>query len=142
MDPDSYKISIYLAKLAGHSGRYNGTFQNSTLKCSTIADDLSDMLGYIAPIVSSVNGRDLTVEERTLFKMAYHEVAGARRRSLFQLQEVEKLEIGESRLAAISKMRFNVEAELDGLCHGVIQILSKLLPLASSREAQAVYRKM
>ncbi|KAJ4909112.1 14-3-3-like protein GF14 omega [Raphanus sativus] len=119
---------VYMAKLAEQAERYE------------------EMVEFMEKVSASVDGDELTVEERNLLSVAYKNVIGARRASWRIISSIEQKE--ESRgngdhVAAIRDYRGKIEGELAGICEGILKLLdSRLVPAAGSGDSKVFYLKM
>lgn len=119
--------NVYRAKLAEQAERY---------------EEMVTFMKSVAAI-----GAELTVEERNLLSVAYKNVIGAKRsawRIVSGLEQKEESKDAESsKLGFTRQYRIEIENELNGVCHDVLDILAKhLLPAASAAESKVFYYKM
>ncbi|KAG6481839.1 14-3-3-like protein [Zingiber officinale] len=120
--------NVYLAKLAEQAERYE------------------EMVEYMENVVMTINGEELTVEERNLLSVAYKNVIGARRASwriISSIEQKEESRGNEDHVSLIKDYRAKVEEELSKICEGILKLLdSHLVPSATSAESKVFYLKM
>ncbi|RZR94026.1 hypothetical protein BHM03_00022626, partial [Ensete ventricosum] len=120
--------NVYMAKLAEQAERYE------------------EMVEFMEKVVKTINGEELTVEERNLLSVAYKNVIGARRASwriISSIEQKEESRGNEDHVALIKEYRGKVEAELSKICDGILKLLdSHLTPSATSAESKVFYLKM
>jgi 14-3-3 protein epsilon len=118
--------NVYFAKLAEQAERY---------------DEMADYM----KAVGSAPG-ELTVEERNLLSVAYKNAVGSRRASWRIISSVEQKEQSKGNDANVGHAkayRAKVEAELQGICDTILDLLSKsLIPQAKDAESKVFYHKM
>ncbi|KAG1366584.1 putative 14-3-3-like protein GF14 kappa [Cocos nucifera] len=119
---------VYLAKLAGGSGRYD------------------EMARYMEKIIRTPSFKDFTAEERCLFSFAYKNFLGTRRSAwqvVFSMENEEEGRRKEANAALIKAYRAGIEAELCSICGAVLGLLdSHLIPSAGSAESKVLYLRM
>ncbi|XP_074581003.1 14-3-3-like protein GF14-C [Curcuma longa] len=124
----SRENNVYLAKLAEQAERYE------------------EMVEFMEKVVRTINGEELSVEERNLLSVAYKNVIGARRASwriISSIEQKEESRGNEEHVTVIKEYRGKVEAELGKICDGILKLLdSHLVPSASSAESKVFYLKM
>ncbi|KAK2977305.1 hypothetical protein RJ640_013070, partial [Escallonia rubra] len=116
---------------------------------------LSEQAERYDEMVTAVNGLvaaacpdgELTVEERNLLSVAYKNAVGSRRAAWRIVSSVEQKEEGrrsDGGRAALSKgYRTRIEAELSGVCAGILRLLDeRLVPATASSESKVFYLKM
>uniref|UniRef100_A0A0G4FI76 14-3-3 domain-containing protein n=1 Tax=Chromera velia CCMP2878 TaxID=1169474 RepID=A0A0G4FI76_9ALVE len=117
---------VYKAKLAEQAERY---------------DEMADFMKSVASM-----GDELTVEERNLLSVAYKNAVGARRASwriISSVEQKEKSKGNSTQLTFAEEYRKKVEAELNGICDAILELLDKhLIPSSSSGESKVFYYKM
>lgn len=115
-----------MAKLAEQAERY---------------DEMVDSMKRVAKL-----DVELTVEERNLLSVAYKNVIGARRASwriISSIEQKEENKGNEQHVSKIREYRKKVEAELNGICIDILQILDQhLIPAAMTGESKVFYYKM
>ncbi|KAG6510725.1 hypothetical protein ZIOFF_028759 [Zingiber officinale] len=120
--------NVYLAKLAEQAERYE------------------EMVEFMEKVVKTINGEELTIEERNLLSVAYKNVIGARRASwriISSIEQKEESRGNEDHVSLIKNYRAEVEAELSKICYGILKLLdSHLVPSATSAESKVFYHKM
>ncbi|CAL9157268.1 hypothetical protein C4D60_Mb04t37430 [Musa balbisiana] len=120
--------NVYMAKLAEQAERYE------------------EMVEFMEKVVKTINGEELTVEERNLLSVAYKNVIGARRASwriVSSIEQKEESRGNEDHVALIKEYRGKVEAELSKICDGILKLLdSHLVPSATATESKVFYLKM
>merc|ERR1712072_681354 len=91
-------------------------------------------------------GEELSVEERNLLSVAYKNAVGSRRASwriITSVKDKEKSKGNAEFESFAAEYCKKVEAELQGICDTIIQVLGKnLVPSASSAESKVFYHKM
>nr|QQP23421.1 14-3-3-like protein [Sedum alfredii] len=119
---------VYSAKLAEQAERYE------------------EMVEFMERVSNSIDGDELTVEERNLLSVAYKNVIGARRASWRIISSIEQREESrgnEERVVSIKEYRSKIEKELTEICGGILKLLDvKLIPAASSGDSKVFYLKM
>jgi len=106
------------------------------------AERYEDMCRFMRELVKHTDAKktDLTVEERNLLSVAYKNVIGARRASWRTLNAEERKED-----PLILEYKKQVESEMDGICHDVLDLLQSFL-LKNTQdkqdEARIFYLKM
>uniref|UniRef100_A0A0D6R790 14-3-3 domain-containing protein n=1 Tax=Araucaria cunninghamii TaxID=56994 RepID=A0A0D6R790_ARACU len=120
--------SVYMSKVAEQAERYD------------------DMVEYMEKVVRAADSDELVAEERNLLSVAYKNAVGSRRASwriISSIEETEESKGNDGRLVAVRDYRAKVEAELAGICNGVLKLLDGfLIPNAGSGEAKVFYMKM
>jgi len=123
---DSREENVYMAKLAEQAERYH------------------EMVDFMKKV--SALGVELTVEERNLLSVAYKNEIGARRASwriISSIEQKEENKGNEAHVKRIREYRAKVEAELNNICHDILQVLDEhLVPKAQSSESKVFYYKM
>lgn len=131
---DNREISVYMAKLAEQSERY----EDMVTQMKKVAED--------NPVLST--------EERNLLSVAYKNVIGQRRAawrilSTIQTKEEEKSDAGEAgRKKICGDYISQVEKELKSICSDVLEVLTKLIDSVpqdeteANHEAKVFYQKM
>jgi 14-3-3 protein epsilon len=118
--------SVYFAKLAEQAERYDEMAEHMKVVGST--------------------GSELSVEERNLLSVAYKNAVGSRRASwriITSVKEKEKSKGNAEFEAFAAEYCKKVEAELQGICDTIIELLAKnLIPGATSAESKVFYHKM
>merc|ERR1712070_496783 len=88
----------------------------------------------------------LTVEERNLLSVAYKNAVGSRRASWRIISSVEQKEQSkgnDANVGHVKSYRAKVEAELQGICDTILQLLDgNLIPQAKDAESKVFYHKM
>ncbi|CAH8390574.1 unnamed protein product [Eruca vesicaria subsp. sativa] len=119
---------VYMAKLAEQAERYE------------------EMVEFMEKVSASVDGDELTVEERNLLSVAYKNVIGARRASwriISSIEQKEESRGNDDHVAAIRDYRSKIETELTGICEGILKLLdARLVPAAGSGDSKVFYLKM
>ncbi|CAD6246244.1 unnamed protein product [Miscanthus lutarioriparius] len=119
---------VYMAKLAEQAERYE------------------EMVDFMEKVVAAAASSELTVEERNLLSVAYKNVIGARRASwriVSSIEHKEETRGAAGHAAAARGYRARVEAELSGICAGIIRLLDdRLVPAAAAVDAKVFYLKM
>ncbi|GFP98405.1 14-3-3-like protein 16r [Phtheirospermum japonicum] len=99
--------------------------------------------GSIPP---TVDGDELSVEERNLLSVAYKNVISARRASWSIISSIEQKEESrgnESHVSAIKSYRSKIETELSNICDGILKLLdTKLIGSAATGDSKVFYLKM
>nr|QYA72947.1 14-3-3-2 [Lilium davidii var. unicolor] len=122
--------NVYLAKLAEQAERYE------------------EMVEFMEKVTAaaSVDGEELTVEERNLLSVAYKNVIGARRASWRIVSSIEQKEEGrgnDDHVATIRDYRSKIETELSNICGGILRLLdTHLVPSAATSDSKVFYLKM
>ncbi|URE29219.1 hypothetical protein MUK42_03276 [Musa troglodytarum] len=120
--------NVYMAKLAEQAERYE------------------EMVEFMEKVVKTINGEELTVEERNLLSVAYKNVIGARRASwriISSIEQKEESRGNEDHVTLIKEYRSKVEAELSKICDGILKLLdTHLVPSATAAESKVFYLKM
>jgi len=122
-------------------------------KLAEQAERYDEMVKYMKKVAVSRgtgnNAEDLILEERNLLSVAYKHVVGARRASLRIINSIEakEKEKGGANEALVTSYKAKVEAELDAICHDILNLLDeKLIGLAAASteapEAIVFYLKM
>jgi len=123
---DQREENVYMAKLSEQAERY---------------DEMVEAMKRVANL-----DVELTVEERNLLSVAYKNVIGARRaawRIISSIEQKEENKGNEIHVAKIKEYKAKIEAELNGICHDIINVLDKhLIPTSSSAESKVFYNKM
>lgn len=107
------------------------------------AERYEDMVEYMKRVASM--GTELTLDERNLLSVGYKNSVGARRQAWRAVNSLEQREAGRGPevVELIRGYRKRVEAELNGKCMDVLQVLeTELVPKASNDEAKVFYMKM
>ncbi|AQK58070.1 14-3-3-like protein A [Zea mays] len=116
---------VYMAKLAEQAERYE------------------EMVEFMEKVAAAA---ELTVEERNLLSVAYKNVIGARRASwriVSSIEHKEETRGAAGHAAAARGYRARVEAELSGICAGILRLLDeRLVPAAAAVDARVFYLKM
>ncbi|XP_066353821.1 14-3-3-like protein GF14-A [Miscanthus floridulus] len=119
---------VYMAKLAEQAERYE------------------EMVDFMEKVVSAAASSELTVEERNLLSVAHKNVIGARRASwriVSSIEHKEETRGAAGHAAAARGYRARVEAELSGICAGILRLLDdRLVPAAAAVDAKVFYLKM
>ncbi|CAN6936353.1 unnamed protein product, partial [Brassica oleracea] len=119
---------VYMAKLAEQAERYE------------------EMVEFMEKVSASVDGDELTVEERNLLSVAYKNVIGARRASwriISSIEQKEESRGNDDHVKAIRDYRGKIETELSGICDGILKLLDdRLVPAAGSGDSKVFYLKM
>jgi len=119
---------VYLARVAETAERY---------------DDMARIMKALIHLTNAEH-EDLTTEERNLLSVAYKNVIGSRRASWRTLSEP----LEDSKFnGLVDKFKKAVEAELDGICEEVLNLLENYLVKnatenKATEEAQVFYLKM
>ncbi|XP_004086166.1 14-3-3 protein beta/alpha-1 [Oryzias latipes] len=111
-------------------------------KLAEQAERYDDMAAAMKAVTEQ--GLELSNEERNLLSVAYKNVVGARRSSWRVISSIEqKTEGNEKKRQMASDYRVKIEAELQEICHDVLNLLDKfLIPNASQAESKVFYLKM
>jgi len=120
---DARKDLVYMARIAENAERY---------------EDMCKLMRHL--ITSFGSTSDLSVEERNLLSVAFKNVIGARRASWRTLNVEE-----HSGNELVKTYKKQLEAELDTICHDVIDLLQhSLIPHSrgSGTDAEVFYLKM
>ncbi|KAK2998675.1 hypothetical protein RJ639_023669, partial [Escallonia herrerae] len=122
---------VYLARLSEQAERY---------------DEMVTAVNGLVAAAACPDG-ELTVEERNLLSVAYKNAVGSRRAAWRIISSVEQKEEGrrsDGGRAALSKgYRTRIEAELSGVCAGILRLLDeRLVPATASSESKVFYLKM
>ncbi|XP_066350694.1 14-3-3-like protein GF14-A [Miscanthus floridulus] len=119
---------VYMAKLAEQAERYE------------------EMVDFMEKVVSAAASSELTVEERNLLSVAHKNVIGAHRASwriVSSIEHKEETRGAAGHAAAARGYRARVEAELSGICAGILRLLDdRLVPAAAAVDAKVFYLKM
>jgi len=119
---------VYMAKLAEQAERYE------------------EMVEFMEKVAAAAGAGELTVEERNLLSVAYKNVIGARRASwriVSSIEQKEEARGAAGHAAAARGYRGRVEAELSGICAGILRLLDdRLVPAAAAVDAKVFYLKM
>jgi len=119
---------VYMAKLVEQAERYE------------------EMVDFMEKVVAAAASSELTVEERNLLSVAYKNVIGARRASwriVSSIEHKEETRGAAGHAAAARGYRARVEAELSGICAGILRLLDdRLVPAAAAVDAKVFYLKM
>jgi 14-3-3 protein epsilon len=102
-----------------------------------------DMLTAMNAVVNA--NPDLTVDERNLLSVAYKNSIGSRRTARRALSSIEKKEEskGSKNLPLLRGYKGKIEAELNGFCKDILDLINnKLIPKVSNPEAEVFYNKM
>ena len=117
---------VYFAKLAEQAERY---------------DEMADHMEKVGKA-----SEELSVEERNLLSVAYKNAVGSRRaawRIITSVEQKEKSKGNEEQAAFAKEYCGVVEKELNKICGGILDLLSKdLIPKASTGESKVFYFKM
>ena len=121
--------NVYMAKLAEQAERYE------------------EMVEFMEKVTAAtVEGEELTVEERNLLSVAYKNVIGARRASwriVSSIEQKEESRGNQDHVAAIHDYRARIETELTKICDGILKLLdSRLVPSAAVVDSKVFYLKM
>ncbi|KAA8593584.1 hypothetical protein FQN60_009700 [Etheostoma spectabile] len=110
-------------------------------KLAEQAERYDDMAAAMKAVTEQ--GLELSNEERNLLSVAYKNV-GARRSSWRVISSIEqKTEGNEKKQQMAREYRMKIEAELQEICHDVLNLLDKfLIPNASQAESKVFYLKM
>ena len=113
-----------------------------TAKVAEQAERYDDMLEFMTYAIES--GLELTVEERNLFSVAYKNVVGARRRSLWVILSIEQKREGtEDSKGFAQTYREKIEKELKYICEYVLLLIDQhLITEGSNAESKVFYYKM
>uniref|UniRef100_A0A8C9ZKX4 Tyrosine 3-monooxygenase/tryptophan 5-monooxygenase activation protein beta n=1 Tax=Sander lucioperca TaxID=283035 RepID=A0A8C9ZKX4_SANLU len=111
-------------------------------KLAEQAERYDDMAAAMKAVTEQ--GLELSNEERNLLSVAYKNVVGARRSSWRVISSIEqKTEGNEKKQQMAREYRMKIEAELQEICHDVLNLLDKfLIPNASQAESKVFYLKM
>nr|AAL04426.1 14-3-3 family protein [Solanum lycopersicum] len=105
-----------------------------------------EMVEFMEKVVFSLNGEELTVEERNLLSVPYGGLIGARRASwriISSIEQKEESRGNEDHVASIKKYRSQIENELTSICNGILKLLdSKLIGSAATGDSKVFYLKM
>ncbi|KAE9458865.1 hypothetical protein C3L33_09230, partial [Rhododendron williamsianum] len=97
-------------------------------------------------VVSNTPSTELTVEERNLLSVAYKNVIGSLRaawRIVSSIEQKEESRKNEEHVVLVKDYRSKVEAELSGICAGILRLLEEnLVPSAATGESKVFYLKM
>ncbi|XP_058222476.1 14-3-3-like protein D [Rhododendron vialii] len=120
---------VYMAKLAEQAERYE------------------EMVKFMETlVVSHTPSTELTVEERNLLSVAYKNVIGSLRaawRIVSSIEQKEESRKNEEHVVLVKDYRSKVEAELSGICAGILRLLEEnLVPSAATGESKVFYLKM
>ncbi|KAG5541850.1 hypothetical protein RHGRI_021633 [Rhododendron griersonianum] len=120
---------VYMAKLAEQAERYE------------------EMVKFMETlVVSNTPSTELTVEERNLLSVAYKNVIGSLRaawRIVSSIEQKEESRKNEEHVVLVKDYRSKVEAELSGICAGILRLLEEnLVPSAATGESKVFYLKM
>jgi 14-3-3 protein epsilon len=89
---------------------------------------------------------ELTVEERNLLSVAYKNIIGIRRASwriVSSIEAKEESKGSDDHVAKIRVYRANIEEEMTGICHDILQLLDEtLIANATGGESKVFYYKM
>ena len=113
-----------------------------TAKVAEQVERYDDMLKFMTYAIES--GHELTVEERNLFSVAYKNIVGARRRSLWVIYSIEQAKEGSEDIPGFPKpYREKIEKELKYICEYVVYLIEKhLFTEGSNAESKVFYYKM
>lgn len=119
--------NVFMARLAEQAERYE------------------DMVEYMKRVATM--GAELSLDERNLLSVAYKNSVGARRQAWRAVNTLEQREAatakGPAILELIKQYRHRIEAELNGRCYDILEILAKdLIPQATNHESKVFYLKM
>jgi 14-3-3 protein epsilon len=112
-------------------------------KITEQTERFEDMLDAMKKVVQF--NQDLSIEERNLLSVAYKNSIGPRRTAWRALSSIEKKEEAKNskNLPLLKAYKKKIEEELNGFCNDIIGLLeSKLVPSATTSEAQVFYLKM
>lgn len=119
-------LHLFLARVCEQSERYE------------------DMLQHTRALVK--NGTDLTLEERSLFSLAYKNVLGAWRTAWRAVMGILQREVGDEKVEyreIIIGYRKKLEQEIISHCHDVLyHVEHDLIPIASDNETKVYWLKM
>jgi len=122
---DDRSKNIYFAKLAEQAERY---------------DEMADYMKAVG------SAGELQVEERNLLSVAYKNAVGSRRASWRIISSVEQKEQSkgnDANVAHAQGYRAKVEAELQGICDTILDLLDQhLIAKAKDAESKVFYHKM
>eukprot|EP00005_Dracoamoeba_jomungandri_P006020 CAMPEP_0174262398 /NCGR_PEP_ID=MMETSP0439-20130205/12950_1 /TAXON_ID=0 /ORGANISM="Stereomyxa ramosa, Strain Chinc5" /LENGTH=244 /DNA_ID=CAMNT_0015347097 /DNA_START=56 /DNA_END=790 /DNA_ORIENTATION=- len=123
---ESREENVYLAKLCEQAER------------------IDEMVAAMKKVAQM--DKELTVEERNLFSVAFKNQIGPRRRSwkvITSIAQKEK-EVGETKnLKTIKQYKKKIEKEMIEICDDIFTLLDKhLLPCSESEECKVFYYKM
>ncbi|CAI0400064.1 unnamed protein product [Linum tenue] len=120
--------NVYMAKLAEQAERYE------------------EMVEFMEKLSASIDGEELTVEERNLLSVAYKNVIGARRASwriISSIEQKEESRGNEDHVNMIRDYRTKIETELSNICDGILKLLdTRLIPSAAAGDSKVFYLKM
>ncbi|CAN1181877.1 14-3-3-like protein [Linum perenne] len=120
--------NVYMAKLAEQAERYE------------------EMVEFMEKVSASIDGDELTVEERNLLSVAYKNVIGARRASwriISSIEQKEESRGNEDHVNTIRDYRTKIETELSSICDGILKLLdTRLIPSANAGDSKVFYLKM
>jgi 14-3-3 protein epsilon len=112
-------------------------------KITEQTERFEDMLDAMKKVVNF--NQELSIEERNLLSVAYKNSIGPRRTAWRALSSIEKKEEAKNskNLPLLKTYKKKIEDELNGFCNDIIGLLeSKLVPSATTSEAQVFYLKM
>ncbi|XP_072237576.1 14-3-3 protein beta/alpha-A [Leuresthes tenuis] len=111
-------------------------------KLAEQAERYDDMAAAMKSVTEQ--GLELSNEERNLLSVAYKNVVGARRSSWRVISSIEQKTDGNEKKQQMARdYRVKIEAELQEICHDVLNLLDKfLIPNASQAESKVFYLKM
>lgn len=117
--------NVFMARLAEQAERY---------------EDMVEHMKRVAQM-----GAELSPDERNLLSVSYKNAVGARRQAWRAVNTLEQREAakGPAILELIRGYKTKVEAELQGRCNEILQILAAdLVPKASNPESRVFFLKM
>ncbi|XP_054472175.1 14-3-3 protein beta/alpha-A [Anoplopoma fimbria] len=111
-------------------------------KLAEQAERYDDMAAAMKAVTEQ--GLELSNEERNLLSVAYKNVVGARRSSWRVISSIEQKTEGNEKKSQMARdYRMKIEAELQEICHDVLDLLDKfLITNASQAESKVFYLKM
>ncbi|XP_076833901.1 intron Large complex component GCFC2 isoform X2 [Brachyhypopomus gauderio] len=110
-------------------------------KLAEQAERYDDMAACMKEVTET--NPDLSNEERNLLSVAYKNVVGARRSAWRVISSIEQKTEGDKKLQMVKEYREKVEAELQEICNGVLELLKKyLIEHSSNTESKVFYLKM
>ncbi|GFP90644.1 14-3-3 protein 6 [Phtheirospermum japonicum] len=97
-------------------------------------------------VVGTIDGDELSVEERNLLSVAYKNVIGAQRASWHIISSIEQNEEShgnENHVSSIKAYRSKIETELSSICNSIFNLHdSKLIGSTSNGDSKVFYLKM
>ena len=123
---DTHNSKTFLARLCEQAERYD------------------EMVTYMKEVAQL--GGELSVDERNLLSVAYKNVVGTRRASwriISSIEQKEESKGSDKHVGTIKDYRNKIEAELEGVCKDVLEVLDKhLIANAATGESKVFYHKM